>query len=490
MIAIPFILNTLASFLVGLLVAKFLGPAEYGRYAVAMAIGIVVQTLAFDWLRLSATRFFSERQRGERPHIGATVKILFFALAGLTLVVAVLIYCSPVALPLAPALIALAALVALSNGMFDLSGAILRARFLNRSYRNLVLVRTGLSLLLVLGGAWLFASAEMALLGLVLSMAGAAASVQGDTLDWEAHPRLATRETAFDFARYALPIVAANGLYQLAPLMNRALASHTLDFAQSGQLSLAYDMGLRIIAAIGSALDVLMFQLAVRAEQEQGLGAAKAQVGFNIGVLFALLAPTVAGCWLVLPSFERLLIPEAFRGHFAHYFTLLLPAFFAFALSMFCLGPIFQIVRRTGAVVMAGAVALAVNAVAVWLLPAGVDASNYALAQSLSSLAGLATLIVLAVLIAPIRPDWRAIGGAALATAVMLGAVMPLRAAMTPGILALTVQGCVGFVVYAVLAYAADLCGLRGVVTARLSRRSPTPAPQDETPKAQPRQAA
>ena len=53
----------------------------------------------------------------------------------------------------------------------------LRARFLNRSYRNLVLVRTGLSLLLVLGGAWLFASAEMALLGLVLSMAGAAAAL-------------------------------------------------------------------------------------------------------------------------------------------------------------------------------------------------------------------------------------------------------------------------------------------------------------------------
>jgi len=37
MIAVPFILNTLASFVVGLLVAKFLGPAEYGRYAIAMA---------------------------------------------------------------------------------------------------------------------------------------------------------------------------------------------------------------------------------------------------------------------------------------------------------------------------------------------------------------------------------------------------------------------------------------------------------------------
>ena len=200
MIAIPFILNTLASFLVGLMVAKFLGPAEYGRYAVAMAIGIVVQTLAFDWLRLSATRFLPNASAASvRIYRRDPSKSSLFALAALRSSSRSDLRRrrpAPRARPDRPG----GSFGRVSNGMFDLSGAILRARFSNRSYRNLVLVRTGLSLLLVLGGAWLFASAEMALLGLVLSMAGAAASVQGDTLDREAHPRLATREAAFDFA--------------------------------------------------------------------------------------------------------------------------------------------------------------------------------------------------------------------------------------------------------------------------------------------------
>ncbi len=313
--------------------------------------------------------------------------------------------------------------------------------------------------------------------------------MQRDTVDRDARPRLATRAAAFDFARYALPIVAANMLYQMCPLMNRALASQAHGFAQSGQLSLAYDTGLRIIAAIGSSVDVLMFQLAVRAEHEHGLEVAKAQIGFNMGAVFAILAPTVAGCWLVLPSFERLLIPEAFRGPFAQYFALQLPAFLGFGL-LFCVGPIFQIVKRTGPVVMAGAVALGVNVLAVWALPAGADSSNFAIAQSLAFIAGLGALIALAVWRAPIRPDWRALGFATLATAAMAAAVLPLRAAMAPGVVALLTQASLGGAVYAGLTFATDVCGVRAHVMARLRPGAPAPAPASAMAKAEPRQAA
>ena len=183
MIAVPFILNTLASFVVGLLVAKFLGPAEYGRYAIAMAIGIVWQTIGFDWLRLSATRFTASDSRDAGVTTAATLQALFLALGALTLIAALALYVAPTALPLPPALIALAALVALANGAFDDSGAVLRAHFLDRSYRTLVLARTLLSLVLILGGAYVFASAEMALAGLVVSLVGAAALANGAVVD-------------------------------------------------------------------------------------------------------------------------------------------------------------------------------------------------------------------------------------------------------------------------------------------------------------------
>ena len=54
-----FLLNTIFNFFLGLLVAYFLGPAEFGRFALALAIGAMTQSLVLDWIRLSALRFFS-----------------------------------------------------------------------------------------------------------------------------------------------------------------------------------------------------------------------------------------------------------------------------------------------------------------------------------------------------------------------------------------------------------------------------------------------
>src|SRR5450755_698945 len=85
MIAVPFILNMFANFLVGVLVAKFLGPAEYGRYAIAISIGAMLQSIGFDWMRLSATRFCSDRRGVERLRIESTIALLFAGAAVLAL---------------------------------------------------------------------------------------------------------------------------------------------------------------------------------------------------------------------------------------------------------------------------------------------------------------------------------------------------------------------------------------------------------------------
>jgi len=81
--------------------------------------------------------------------------------------------------------------------------------------------------------------------------------------------------------------------------------------------------------------------------------------------------------------------PESFRGPFAHYFTLMLPAILCFAVSNYCIGPAFQIAHRTLPLIAGGVAAVAANAFAVLLLPATADASAIALAQSISSAAGL-----------------------------------------------------------------------------------------------------
>ena len=64
-VLVAFFTNTFFNFVIGLMVAKFLGPEEFGRFALALAIALVSQTIVFDWLRLAAIRFYSERTAQE-----------------------------------------------------------------------------------------------------------------------------------------------------------------------------------------------------------------------------------------------------------------------------------------------------------------------------------------------------------------------------------------------------------------------------------------
>ncbi|MFO1126327.1 MAG: hypothetical protein U1E25_14350 [Methylocystis sp.] len=63
-VLLAFLANTIVNFIIGLTVAKFLGPEEYGRFALAFSIAVVVQTALYDWLRLSATRLFKYARQG------------------------------------------------------------------------------------------------------------------------------------------------------------------------------------------------------------------------------------------------------------------------------------------------------------------------------------------------------------------------------------------------------------------------------------------
>ena len=200
-IVLPFISNTLMNFVIGLLLARFLGPAEYGRLALALSIGQVIQTVMFDWLRLAATRFYSERTRQARPELRATLDASFALLIVLLCAAAVGFILSGIEVPLSQGLVGLAVGAAVANGLFDYHTALVRARFLDSAYARIIMGKNVLSLVLTVGGAWFFASAAMALTGLCLSMTGSLLLGRRAISDEGTTPRLAVRSLAIEAAR-------------------------------------------------------------------------------------------------------------------------------------------------------------------------------------------------------------------------------------------------------------------------------------------------
>ena len=466
-LALTFALNTLFNFAVGLLVAKFLGPAEYGRFALAGAVAIFINTALFDWLRLAATRFYSERTRLERPEVRATLDAAFTILTTLLGAAALAVIFSGLEFQLSSTLVALAVATGVANGLFDYHTALVRARFLDSVYGRMILAKNILALICTAGGAWYFASAKMAMIGICLSVAGSLMTARLAMIDEAAVPGKAARALALEQMRYGLPIVAAGMLYQLIPLINRWLVTGQFGFAETGQFSLAYDMGIRFVAAIASTLDVLLFQIAVRADELHGPEKAREQVAKNMGLVFALVLPACAGLWLTLPSLEILIVPQAYRGPFAHYLALLLPGLFFYALTVYAINPLFQIEKRTLPLIAAALIACGVNALIVIFAPHGADASVYAVAHAAALVAGFLALAGFAAIAHPALPDLRDLVVAVAATLTMAGALAPLRA-LTPGFLTLAMQMGVGLAIYGVFIFAFDLAGLRGRILGRL----------------------
>jgi O-antigen/teichoic acid export membrane protein len=456
-----FLSHALFSLVVGLGAAAFLGPEQFGRFALGLASAGFVQILAFDWLRLSATRFYSQAAREQRPHVRSVLDSGFVWIA-LTLAC---VGAGAIAL-FAPAdllWLAWAALgMTLLNGWFDYSAALARARFLDGVYVRLILVKNVASLVLVVGAAWATGSAAAALWGacgaLALSIALAWRPLRDGPASAGELAHGQVRACARECARYSAPIVLASALYLAVPLMDRMWVAERWGYGQSGYFSLAFDIGWRILVAFGAALDVLLFQIAVRADEKSGASAARDQITRNCGILFAVLAPAAMGLWLIAPSLQSVFAPVEFHGPFLEYFTLLLPGFFCLALTSFGVQARFQIDKKTTPLLAAALIAFALNGLAL----AAPDPASVAMVQSLAFACALATLLV-----------WRAKSGpmspaqflkASASTLLMALALQPLRA-IEPGATALLVQAAMGAAIYGACVIVLD-AGLR----ARLSQ--------------------
>jgi len=465
-----FTANSLLNFVVGLLVAKFLGPAEYGRFTLALSAASVVQLIVFEWLRYCVPRFYTRQGQGGGAYIRATLDAAIGWLALLAAGAALLIYASGLDLALSADLAALAIGAAIANGLFDFAAALLRARFLDRPYAVLVVAKNVLALALTVGGAFWFASARIALIGLMLSVAGALGAARRGLVDEAARESRAERWLVSKFLAYGMPIVAASVLYQSIPLLNRILVSRLLGFAEAGQFSLAYDLGIRIVNTLGSALDAILFQLAVLDEKTLGASHARDRISRNMGLVVAIIAPAVLGSWLVIPSFERLLVPESFRGPFQHYFTLFAPGLLAWALINYAINPAFQLAHRLAPLIISALVAVVANLATIGLARMGSDASVFALAQSAGAIAGLAALFAMLAWLEPCWPKGRELVVTLAACGAMLAVDLPLRG-LAPGAATMLLQIVLGGGAYVATAAALDLAGLRSLLAPRLVAR-------------------
>ena len=468
--------NSLMNFVVGLAVARWLGPHEYGRFALGLSVSAFLAMAFFDWTRLCAIRFYSQETRVGNPRVRATLDAAFLTGAGIVALGAGILALMGVRIAASSGLLFAAALGGATMGLYEYQTALLRARFADRAYARLVLARNAFALVVSAGGAYLFHSALFALFAFSASSFFGMAFAFADLRDGAGFRNLADRAQMSVFVRYAAPILASDVLYQVVPLGNRALISLGLGYAATGKFSLPFDLGIKLFGALGATLDVLLFQLAVRAERLEGADAARERIARNMGIVLAVAAPVATGLWLVLPSLDALLIPPEFRATFAPWLTILLPGLFAFVIGQYAAMPALKLAHRTAPILRAGLAAVAVDFAVVGLTRGRPDASGFVLAQSLSFVAGAVALAISAARLSHRRPAAKDVAAPLIGCAAMAAAVWPLRG-MSPGVPALLAQAGLGVIVYGAIIWTTDVAGVREVLANTVAART-RPAPQ------------
>jgi O-antigen/teichoic acid export membrane protein len=455
-VLLPFIVNAGLNFVLGLLVALFLGPEAFGLYAIGAATVVLVNTALLDWLKLSVVRFYSVETRESDPGIRATLDLLFagVSLSLCALLAAALLAGVDAGLPAALLMVSVAGGIA--AGWFDYHAAIARARFLDAAYARLVLVRSVAALLLMVGGAWWTRDPAVVLLGGVLSAVSAVIANRNRLADMKPAPGALRADLMRGFARYALPLVAGNAVYAAIPLVNRAILADRLGFAEAGYFSLASDIGLRLFPVLASMLEIVLLREVIRLDETRGAVAAQKRIARNMVPVLACVLPVALGFWLILPAFERLFVPASFRGHFAGHMALLLPGFAAIALFQAGLAPVFLLAKRTLVAILASLIGLAVNLAIIFALPGMLAPATVSIAQSAAYLTALLAMAVFALRALPVLPPLREIA-CVLAAGIAMGlAIWPLRGTLAAA-LELPLQIVLGGLVYAVVILACDV---------------------------------
>jgi O-antigen/teichoic acid export membrane protein len=459
-IIFTFVLNAGLNLVLGLAVAAVLGPKEYGRFAVASMVAIVLSTALFDWLRLSTTRFYTELGRTSDPALRSSLNFGYLGMASVLVGVALVLLMMHVDLGLPAGILAIAALAAIANARFEFNAALARARFLDRTYAKLVIVKNVAALALMVGAGLLFKSATWVLAAVALSSVIALIPVRRPLLDAATRLVSADRKRLVALARYGVPIVAANVIYQVIVLMNRSVAAAKIGYADVGQLSLATDLSIRLLLAAGAALDVFLFQVAVRRDALQGRAAGHQQIARNMVVVTSVLVLLAVGYAVTLPQLDAVVIPMKYRSDFVPISMILIPGVLAFCIVQFALNPVFQLTGRTMPIVVSACAALAVDAILLAVLPASAGIAGFAWIHSTSLIVGFVAALVLAWRTRECRPLLRDLLGIGLAGAATALAIWPTRM-IEPAWLGLFSAAGIGTPVFAAVAIAFDLAGLR-----------------------------
>ena len=464
LIGAVFALNALGNFIVGLVLARLLGPEGFGSYALAFGLASFLNFALLEWARHATIRFHVPSAGHVLPMRRMTVMMVMSSTA--LFLLALVLWAIGLTFGLAPTVFAASIGLAAAFGWFEQSQAFRRAAGDAHGYARATLLRYGVLACVLLITAW-SPSPLAALCG--VAVAAALGAVWPDRAAAGENPTAqqdATPPAIGTMASYGVPLVVAGACYALLILCARWLIAHRFGAAEAGRFALAADVGFKVICTGAALVELALLTHTLTVAESHGRAAAHRRIAWTSVAGLAVVAPLAAGYVVSLPAFTAIMVPPSFHDGFGTYSLWLLPCFLALALAQVCAHSVLLVEKRT-APGATGAIAGLLIGLAGLLLAQTLE--KVALAVSCGFVFGFSVTLALAWRIRETRPRFRDVVVIIAAALIMTGALWPFRT-VGSSILNLMLIVPAGVLIYAAILFAFDVAGAR---TFALTRRWP-----------------
>lgn len=291
---------------------RLLPPDEFGRYALAQAVVLFGQALAFYALQVSVTRFherYADDHRLDRLLATAYWCYLACAAAACVLFVAVMAAIRPD--PLLAPVLWLALPTLLLRGLVLVNLASHRGAQRIGRYN---LVECGQNVAGFLVALPLVAWLGMGASGLVLGMlAGSVLVLLADLRTLARGVGPADRAILRELWGFGAPLVVSHGLSAFTAYVDRLFVERLLGSAAVGLYTVAWSVVDRAVSLVFMGVTLGAYPLVVAALEREGPDAARRQLTRNGAVLIALCLPTAVGVACAAPQIAAVLVGPEYR---------------------------------------------------------------------------------------------------------------------------------------------------------------------------------
>ncbi len=286
----------LMSFLSIAIYSRLLPPSEYGIFVLVIANTLLVQSLAYQWIKNSVTRFLPVHREQPRELLDS-ILVAYLIVSGLTGLVGLGMYLSAADSHLR-SLILFGILLLWATTWFDLNLESARASLQPARYawmnvlRSVSAILIGVPLVLLGWGAYGLLTGQLA--GALLSAMPTTLSVwRGTRPTWHADM---LRKTL----RYGLPLTANFAVRYVITTSDRLLLGYFLGASAVGLYAAGYDLGWRLLTLIFSSIELAVTPLVFRAFEHQDRASALRFLAQVRTLTWAVSAP-VAGVLMAAP---------------------------------------------------------------------------------------------------------------------------------------------------------------------------------------------